>query len=394
MKVKRIVFFCITPFTERDFKRFGGDILKDNGFEVWFYDFSPIVFPVLYKNCTFPDLYKPQNFYLLSTEKEAFKAISEISSDSLIINLLGFGPRNYKFFKAISQAKIPYGVLASNLLPIGGKKKPLEISSLLKKILSLNSDSLKKIICQPQFAPLLGIQRPAICIIASERSLEKFQSHYFVGKNTKILWTHTLDYDIFLENSAEEEKKHSKNGVFLDPLSPMFQGDSLALGYKIFTTVENYYPSMSRFFDHIENQIDTKVEIAAHPKSNHPPNPEYYGKRKVLRGKTFEMLKSARFLMAHWSNAIQMGILLKKPILFLTTRELQNDKRLSSMINAFADSLGKTVINVDEPLNIDWEKELHVDEKIYDDCVDKYIKKRGSAKLNTWQILADYLKPF
>ena len=64
------------------------------------------------------------------------------------------------------------------------------------------------------------------------------------------------------------------------------------------------------------------------------------------------------------------------------------------MINAFADSLGKTVINVDEPLNIDWEKELHVDEKIYDDCVDKYIKKRGSAKLNTWQILADYLKPF
>ena len=63
--------------------------------------------------------------------------------------------------------------------------------------------------------------------------------------------------------------------------------------------------------------------------------------------------------MAHWSNAIQMGILLKKPILFLTTRELQNDKRLSSMINAFADSLGKTVINVDEPLNIDWEKELH-----------------------------------
>jgi hypothetical protein len=394
MKVNRIVFFCSTPFTKRDFKRFGEDILEENGFEVWFYDFSPIVFPKLYESCTFPDLFKPQNHFLFLTEGEALKAISEIPSDSLIINLLGFDSGSFKFFKAISKARIPYCVLAPNSIPVGQEKRPLGILKFMKKLFSLNMGSLKKIIYRPQFAPLLGIQRPEYCIVASEYSLEKNRIRYFIDKNTEILWAHPLDYDIYLESSDEEVKIPIENRVFLEPLQPMFRGDVLAMDYKIFTTVENYYPSLCKFFDHIEKQIDTKVEIAAHPKSDHPPNPEYYGRRKVLRGNTFEMLKNSKFIMAHMSNAIQLGILLKKPILFLTTRELKQDKRLSSMIKAFADSIGKTVINIDEPLNIDWEKELYVDEKIYDDCIDTYIKKKGSEKLNTWQILSNRLRNF
>jgi hypothetical protein len=48
-KIIKIVFFVASPFDKRDFKRFGIDLLRSNGFEVFVYDLSPIVFPKLYE---------------------------------------------------------------------------------------------------------------------------------------------------------------------------------------------------------------------------------------------------------------------------------------------------------------------------------------------------------
>jgi hypothetical protein len=170
------------------------------------------------------------------------------------------------------------------------------------------------------------------------------------------------------------------------------KGDAVALNYKVPTTVECFYLSICKFFNYVQKELDVNIEIAAHPKSNHPPYPDYFGGRKTLRGDTFGMINNSQLVMTHSSTSIQFAILLKKPIIFLTTRELENDKLFSGLINAYAQSLGKKPINIDKPLAIDWEKELHVDEKKYDDYIELYIKKRGSEELNTWQILADRLK--
>ena len=201
-----------------------------------------------------------------------------------------------------------------------------------------------------------------------------------------------MDYDVYLENKDVCAKSSEEHAIFLDPLAPMFQGDTLAMDFKVTTTVEKYYPSLCKFFDYVGKELDVSVEIAAHPKSNHPPCPEYFGGRQTLRGNTFGMIKNSRFVMTHASTSIQFAILLKKPILLLTTEELERDIVFSGEIKAYAQSLGKIIINIDKPLAIDWEKELHVDEKKYDDYIELYIKKRGSEELNTWQILANRLK--
>jgi len=49
---------------------------------------------------------------------------------------------------------------------------------------------------------------------------------------------------------------------------------------------------------------------------------------------------------------------LKKLIIFLTTKEFENDKIFSADIKAFAHSLGGKPIDIDKPLTLDWEKEL------------------------------------
>jgi hypothetical protein len=396
MAIKKIVFFCGTPFTKRDYDRFGGTILKKNGFDVWFYDFSPILYPKLFNKCDYPDLYQPQNYCLFHNEGEGLKSISELPPDSFAITAFGFSPVSFKIYRSLSKAKIPYCPLFNAILPECEKQKSSEILSTvnkaIKKIFPLNIDTLKKILYRPKFAPLLGINRPDYCIAASELSFERCKTQYPVGNDTKTIWAHSNDYDIYLKNPSKDLEISGNHAVFLDPQAPMFQGDLLARGIKGPTTVEKYYPSLCKFFEYVEKQLDIKVEIASHPKSNHPSHPDYYGGRRTIRGSTFEMVKKARFVITHGSTACQFAILLKKPVVFLTTNEYKKYEIFSSNINAFAHSVGKTAINVDEPLNIDWKKELFVDESFYDDHVDRYIKKRGTEKLNTWQILANQLK--
>jgi hypothetical protein len=392
MAIKRVVFLCNSPFTKRDYERLGWEILKKNGLDPWYYDFSPIVYPKLYNKCTFPDLYQPQNYLHFLNEREGLKSIAELSPDSLVIMILSFGPKTFKFFQALSKTKIPYCTLANGSFPVCEGEKISRILSFIKKIFLLRIDTFKKAIYRPQFTHLLGIRRPDFCMVAGELSLENYKAIHGIEGNTEILWTHALDYNIYLENSEKDFKTTSNHAVFIDPLEPMFQGDSLAMGYKVPTSVENYYPSICNFFNHIEKQLDTKIKIAAHPKSNHPPYPNYFGRRETLRGETFGMIKNARFVIAHASNAIQFAILLRKPVLFLTTREFENNKMFSGDIKAYAHSVGKEPINLDEPLTIDWEKELQVDEKKYDYYINRYIKKRGTEEINSWQILTNRLK--
>jgi len=391
MTIKKIVVAVASPLTKRDFIRFGGEVLKDNGFDVWFYDFSPIVYPKLFKNCTFPDMYRPENYILFSNERQVEKYIGELSPHSFVVTALSFSSETYKILRALSKTKIPYCALSNQSDPVWAEKKTSQFFEVLKKIFSSGPTALKKIIYHPKFSHLWRLRPPDFCIAGGEPSLERNRARFMIGDDTEILWAHALDYDIYLENKGKNIKASRDYSVFLDPLAPMFQGDTLALGYKSATSVENYYPSLCNFFKHVEKQLNTKIKIAAHPKSNHPAYPDCFGNRETVRGDTFGMIESSRFVITHSSTAFQFAILLRKPVIFLTTAELEKEKSFSGDIKAWANSIGKKPINIDEPLTMDWKKELYVDEKIYSDYTELHIKRKGTEELNVWQILANRL---
>ena len=86
-------------------------------------------------------------------------------------------------------------------------------------------------------------------------------------------------------------------------------------------------------------------------------------------------------------------VLEKKPLLFLTSAEYGADLSYSKFLEMMAHSLGTSLINIDEePYSINWEKELPVNEAMYLEFRQQYIKKEDSEKLNTWQIFTNHLK--
>ena len=142
-------------------------------------------------------------------------------------------------------------------------------------------------------------------------------------------------------------------------------------------------------------ELGLKVVIAAHPKSNHEEYPDYFGKRQTFKAQTHKLVKKAKLVIAHASTVLNLIVLEKKPVLFITTAEYEVDLEYSKRMRLMAAPLGKTCINIDtEPCPIDWGKELVVDMELYSNYERNYIKKENSEQLNTWQIMANRLKSF
>jgi hypothetical protein len=141
----------------------------------------------------------------------------------------------------------------------------------------------------------------------------------------------------------------------------------------------------------LEKRTGKKIVIGAHPRSQYEQHPDYFGGRLVARGKTVELVKDAAFVILHWSTAVNFAVLFRKPLLFITTNEIE-ESEYSAYAIVMASAFGKRVINLNNTSAIDWDKELAVDEEAYDKYKNRYIKRDGTEELPFWQIVANYLK--
>ena len=401
--VKKIVYFCFTPFIRQHYKRFGVDILESNGFEVKVYDFSPIVFPELHKNSNYLPQPVIENHTVFNEENEGVHAIQNLGSECFVVTSGFYQAENLKFFQALSKTNIPYAFYTTVTYPGGMASIGKSIwwrfflkfyraftQKQRKDFFSLKK--LKSFLCKPVLAPIFGIRSPSICILGGESTLKNNGVAALIGKGTELIWAHSHDYDEYISH-LHESTTQEKFAVFVDIGVPMFQWDQLLPQGRTHLTVNQYYPSLCRFLDYVEVELQLKVIIAAHPKSNHVDYPEYFGKRRVLRDQTLNLIKKSKLVISHASTALTYVVLEKKPLLFLTSAEYEADLSYSKFMKMMALSLGTSLINIDEePYSINWEKELAVNEEIYLKYKHQYIKKKDSDELNAWQTLANRLK--
>ena len=89
--IKKIVFFSFSPIVKHlHYKRFGVEILKDNGFEVWIYDFSTIVFPALHNNVIHRiEKIVSEDYFLFYDDKKALQAIRELDGECFVV-IIGY----------------------------------------------------------------------------------------------------------------------------------------------------------------------------------------------------------------------------------------------------------------------------------------------------------------
>jgi hypothetical protein len=374
-----------SPFNQRDYDRFGIEILQKNGFEVEVWDFTPFLYPRVHKEVVIPDPINFEKCISFPTQHEALSAIFKLEQNCLIVCLLVYQLKSFPIFRTISIIKLPYCVVMANALPtIYSKKRTLDLCSFLKKIGYYQI--INAIFCRLPYN-YFGIQ-PANIILGGGAKSIKY--NYPFNKKTEILWLHALDYDLYLKEYHNPITSDEKMGVFLDEYLP-FHPDYIYQDVSAPCTPEEYYPAICKFFDFIESVYGVHIVIAAHPRSKYEDHPDYFGGRTVIRGKTIELVKKSGFTIGHMSTSMNFAVLFNKSVIFITSNKLQQSI-WGSYIELMASHLGKTPVNIDKFTGIDWEKEMSINEKAYIDYKHSYIKKAGSKELPFWQILANRVK--
>jgi len=384
-KITKIIYFIESPFNQRDYERFGIEVFLRDGFEVFVWDFTPFLHTEVYRKVKVPDPINYEHHRQFLTKKEALAAIGKEFDSSFAVSFIGYNFESFPIYKILSKKKVPYSVFMANALPsVIQKHQP---GGIIKKILRATH---KKLI-NYDFVSIphryLGIADACFNLAGGE-----YSNHYKypVGPKTKTLWLHTLDYDIYLKerNKLVEPKKNM--GVFLDEYLP-FHPDFIHMQEKPYCTAEEYYPHICKFFDLLEGNYGVRINIAAHPRSRYEELPDYFGGRSVIRGQTVNMVRESEFVIAHCSTALNFAVLYNKPVVFITTEKLEQSP-MGPFIKLMASWFGKLPININNPIEIDWDKELTIDKKAYSKYKNCYIKKNGSEDIPFWQGVSNKIK--
>ena len=386
MRWKKIVLLTMSTFNKRDYKRFGVEILKINGFDVEIWDLTEILYEMRAKKYAPPDKLECDELIVLKNKKELLKRISKLKREALVVCFINYDYNTLFIYRALSKKGINYVFISCIVSPPESKrdwkskyshvissyfkklyKSPLEIRFLLQNHLIMRLPP-----------SLLGVKQPDYLLLGGRKSI--LRTSMFEKSN--IIWGHTFDYDNYLENEEKNDDTKENWAVFLDHGTP-YQPDYYSYG-KTPAPAEIYYPHVLKFLNKVEKETGLEVVIAAHPRWNFEKCSDHYEGKKVIRGETVKLVKKAKFIIAHNSTSINYAILYKKPLLFIMSPFHKEG------VEATAKILGKKAYK-NAKTGIKWEEEFKVSDYFYGLYKDNYIKRNESTKKFLWQIFVDHI---
>ena len=357
------------PMSAREYTRFGAELYVSKGIAVEVWNCAPLLTPG-YKTAEAP---APVKHQALRAAGEVCAALHGLEAEDVVINLLPRRRLTLGIHRVLGASAARDVTVRTNALPLPGvsffkRLRKLTPGKLLDFLIS-RPKVWYKLAPKPERIIYGGaIYRPA------------------PGETSRTVSAHALDYDLFLENPAPEQRENI--AVFLDQCFP-FHPDFQVLGRKSPVTEERYYPALCKFFAELERASGLKVVIAAHPRA--PRDKDLFEGREAVRGQSLELTRRAALALAHTSTAVNFAVMYNTPLLFLNTAEL--DPNEGETIRGIAGMLHAPCLNVDL-LPPDWEgalKSAPPPAEAYADYLKQYIKEPGSPELPFWQILLDDL---
>ena len=379
-----IAYVVETPFTQRDYERFGVKHLNDQGFRVQVWDCSSFLSNQSEASET-AELFDADDWRRFSSLYEFANAVDQAGDQTIFLLLTGYGLQYRPLYHALTRAASIYGTEQFNALPTIARRRYL--FTQLRKVPRYPNKIARGVFMYLPFRNW-GIRPPNFLLAGGTSSIT---SAGLIGRETQIIWAHSLDYDIYLrEKSTPVLKRPHEYAVFVDQYLP-FHPDYAHFGLANPIAPERYYPKLVALFQSLEHALGIEVVIAAHPRSHYETQPDCFCGRDVIKGQSSTLIRNARIALAHHSTSVNFANLYHKPISFIDMSfDADNGESLS--IAQLAAEFGKPPIHVDRLHAIDWKSELDVDESAYAGYRERYIKKAGSPEKPSWQIFADYVK--
>lgn len=305
---KRVVYFDYQPLSQQVYDDYYLGRLVAAGCCVEYLDLTPLYFPTHSKEVTFEGvvIHKVASF----RELEQFIRNHD-QTETLYISRLTFSYIVARLFRLFKKYNCKLVALTRGGFPTENKAQKL-LNFSLKKYIRYGKQLITL------FLKKAGYFKTYDYIFNCGSSL------YMIGigwgediKKAVIKPINTVDYERIrdIEKLTVPNLIEEKYVVFLDEYYP-FHTDLEICGLKA-VPYEEYYNELNRLFKNIEDKFHLEVVIAAHPKAQLYKEKDFFEGRKVIFGKTAELVKYSKFAMVHDSTALGFAIATEKPLLFL-----------------------------------------------------------------------------
>ena len=115
----------------------------------------------------------------------------------------------------------------------------------------------------------------------------------------------------------------------------------------------------------------------------------FSNKFKCYSNKTAELVRDSKFVIAHYSTAVSLAVLFKKPITFISSSNMLLS-RADYLTKDFSYKLGSKFMNIETEKNFFLSKKIN--KKKYQKFVNEYVKHPKSKNINTWKYLKKKIK--
>ncbi len=366
---KQVYFIFATPPLESYMHRYCIDYLETHGWETHIIDLSPIINPIAYEKVK-SGLVSEERREIIKNKRCFRKYMRDTLDSALFILTLDFNYDSYFIHRCIRK-KQKYGYMNrmdTNVEP-DKVEKTKRIVGFFKNI-SFQRLANSIFIRIPR--NLFQIKVADFIVLGGMANRQEYINLCYAGNHTVVEHIHSLDCEKYLEIKDNTTRLVDEPYcVFLDQFLP-HHPDNISAGYNI--NGDKYYEEMVAFFHNIEEDFHIKVIIAAHPRADYENNDRLFSDFKIFRYKTAELVKDAEFVLAHFTTSVSFAVLFQKPVIFITTNDINEINLFRVLVYKNAKLLGKKVINISG--NYKKEsilKQLNIDKKKYEEFCKQYI---------------------
>jgi hypothetical protein len=386
--MSKIVYLIEQPLDPRNYDRFGIQTWIDRGWTVEVWDLTGLAYPRVWEDFieSGVDLSKFEGYFPLASKSQLDYRFSRLGKVEYFIDLTGDNWCSVRVKMSLKRRGAKRVICATGAIPLPDEGKKTGILSRLAEEFSKGTAAFGWLVGALVHRLTNPFIRPDLLVAAGEKSIPSSEN------SQKVIRAHNFDYDIYLKLTKSPCTNLAANAVFLDQ-NICFHPDYNYRKVVSYATPEKYFPTICSGLRTISNDLGVPFQIAAHPRlSRQKKYIDYFEGIPVEYGKTAELISNCRFVVCHYSTAIQFAVLFRKPVIFVTTDELASSAA-GKYIETFASTLGKSVINLDGELgSVDWRRQLHIDPQKYDEYINEYVKTGDSPEIPHWDIVIDHLE--
>jgi hypothetical protein len=350
MNQRKIIFISAIPITIKLRELFFLDIFEENGFEVKCWNLQPFCNPTL----RIPDeLTSPSILSFSSLEEMEKELIQQNPKDTIILSGLDDDYSYRKIFRVLTKHQF----ILTTIFPYGG----------IYGFRFLFKDKILRIFSSNILKKFNGLFKSKYYSLYKRMYHINLSTHYFSSSYPHSVAINHPDYEGYakIKNSNELIIQNEPYIVFLDTYIPLHP-DLKRFNALKYVSPEHYQSSLRDFFDKVEEKFQAKVVIAAHPKAVYENNE--FGNRQIIKYKTNLLVKEAKLVITHMSNSNSFVMLFNKPVVFITTSEINKIPKFAFVLHCYAKHLNKSVFNIDK-----WDIEQMDFSRIEDEYRKKYI---------------------